>query len=100
MAQAVAITTLIYASIVWLLVAEPAPPARLVGAALLAGHAVKDCTWPDAKWPYGCDAIALAFAAVLASYGEHRLTLAIALVITAGHVRHAVYGGRYYEVVA
>ena len=87
MAQAVAITTLIYASIVWLLVAEPAPPARLVGAALLAGHAVKD-------------AIALAFAAVLASYGEHRLTLAIALVITAGHVRHAVYGGRYYEVVA
>ena len=33
---------------------------------------------------------------MLASYGEHRLTLA--LVITAGHIRHALYGGRYYEV--
>lgn len=64
-----------------------------------AGHAVKDCGWPDAQWPSGCDALALAFAAVLAACGERRLTLAIALVIAAGHVRHALHGGRrHYEV--
>lgn len=99
MAQAVAISALIYASIAWLLIVEPAPPARFVGAALLAGHAIKDCGWPDARWPTGCDALALVFAAVLATCGERRLTLAIALVIAAGHVRHALHGGRrYYEV--
>lgn len=101
-AQRAALTVLVYWCLASLALRGCTGVARVIGAALLMAHVIKDaCIGRAASWPAWTDVAALLLAPILwresAASAAHR---AIACAILVGHARRMAFGGdRYYEVL-